>query len=733
MSRFIRSALFPILIVIIVAMFIEWVISGNKANSTPKAIYAAPFVTTQTVLQSDLQNGAVKAVIFNTGDPSTAKVTDTSGQQYYVTGITDTALEPSAIKTDNPLVKVSTGTITAPAAKDVQASFTQDVVNGRVQQVVLNVKDQTMEVTLKPDSAGKQAQYSVAYTDPAATTAFLDQYNVPYDATSPKSPWWTSALFTILPILLIIGFWFFIMNQMQGGGSKVMSFGKSKAKRVSVDSPKVTFKDVAGCEEAVEELHEIKEFLENPKKFQQLGARIPKGVLLYGPPGTGKTLLARAVAGEAGVPFFSISGSDFVEMFVGVGASRVRDLFAQAKENAPCIIFVDEIDAVGRHRGAGMGGGHDEREQTLNQLLVEMDGFEMKDNIILIAATNRPDILDPALLRPGRFDRQIVVDRPDRPGRKMILEVHSRGKPIDKDIDMDALAAQTPGFTGADLANLVNEAALLAARHGKKLITMTELEEGIMRVLAGPEKKTRIISEKEKAITAYHEMGHALVGHFLEFTDPVHKISVVSRGQALGYTISLPSEDKFLTTKQELMDTLSMTLGGRAAEEVVFGEITTGAANDLEKATSTAKQMIMRYGMSEELGPRTLGHDQSMPFLGREFQQQADYSEEIAKQIDDEIRRIIEEAHQRAKDLLAEKRETLDRVSKILMIRETIDATEFQALVDGVPEDEVFRERDEKEAARRQGLPPEAEKRQRAKQPPVPKPAHVNPVNPEAT
>ena len=615
----------------------------------------------------------------------------------------------------------------------VVASFTNDVVNGKVDSVVMNVKDQTMEVTLVADADGKQAQYSVAYTDPAATTAFLDQYNVPYDATSPKSPWWTSALFTILPILLIIGFWFFIMNQMQGGGSKVMSFGKSKAKRVSVDSPKVTFKDVAGCEEAVEELHEIKEFLENPKKFQQLGARIPKGVLLYGPPGTGKTLLARAVAGEAGVPFFSISGSDFVEMFVGVGASRVRDLFEQAKQNSPCIIFVDEIDAVGRHRGAGLGGGHDEREQTLNQLLVEMDGFEMKDNIILIAATNRPDILDPALLRPGRFDRQIVVDRPDRPGRKMILEVHSRGKPIDKDIDLDALAAQTPGFTGADLANLVNEAALLAARHGKKLIGMTELEEGIMRVLAGPERKTRIISEKEKAITAYHEMGHALVGHFLEFTDPVHKISVVSRGQALGYTISLPTEDKFLTTKQELMDTLSMTLGGRAAEEVVFGEITTGAANDLEKATATAKQMIMRYGMSEELGPRTLGHDQSMPFLGREFQQQADYSEEIAKQIDDEIRRIIEEAHQRAKDLLAEKRETLDRISRILIVRETIDASEFEALVDGRPEDEVFRERDEKEAARRQGPPPEAEKHPRAKQPPVPKPAHVNPVNPEAT
>src|SRR5665648_747492 len=367
-------------------------------------------------------------------------------------------------------------------------------------------------------------------------------------------------------------------------------------------------------------------------------------------------------------------------MFVGVGASRVRDLFAQAKENAPCIIFMDEIDAVGRHRGAGMGGGHDEREQTLNQLLVEMDGFEMKDNVILIAATNRPDILHPALLRPGRFDRQIVVDRPDRPGRRAILDVHSRGKPIGKDIDLDALAAQTSGFTGADLANLVNEAALLSARYGKKVIGMHELEEGIMRVLAGPEKKTRIISEKEKAITAYHEMGHALVGHFLEHTDPVYKISVVSRGQALGYTISLPIEDKFLTTKGELMDTLAMTLGGRAAEEVVFGEITTGAANDLEKATATAKQMIMRFGMSEELGPRTLGHDQSMPFLGREFQQQADYSDEVARQIDDEIRRIIEEAHQCAQDLLNDKRELLDAISKILMVREHIAVCEHHLL-----------------------------------------------------
>jgi cell division protease FtsH len=604
-------------------------------------------------------------------------------------------------------------------------SFVSDINAGRVKSVIMNTKKQELEVTT---TANPPVVYEVGYPDATETTQLIKANpSVVLTSVNPQSSWLTSALTFVLPFALIIGFWLFIMNRMQGGGSKVMSFGKSRAKRLTADSPKVTFKDVAGADEAVEELHEIKEFLENPKKFQQLGARIPKGVLLYGPPGTGKTLLARAVAGEAGVPFFSISGSDFVEMFVGVGASRVRDLFEQAKQNSPCIIFVDEIDAVGRHRGAGMGGGHDEREQTLNQLLVEMDGFEMKDNIILIAATNRPDILDPALLRPGRFDRQIVVDRPDRPGRKRILEVHSRGKPISKDIDLDALAAQTPGFTGADLANLVNEAALLAARYGKKVIEMHELEEGIMRVLAGPEKKTRIISEKEKAITAYHEMGHALVGHFLEFTDPVHKISVVSRGQALGFTISLPTEDKFLTTKAELMDTLAMTIGGRAAEEVVFSEITTGAANDLEKATAIAKQMVMRFGMSEELGPRTLGHDQSMPFLGREYQQQADYSEEVARQIDDEIRRIIEEAHQRAKDLLTEKRDLLDQISKILIQRETIEASELQALVDGVSEEEVFRERDEKAAKLAEKLAPERDRVKQPSPPPVPKPAHVNP------
>jgi cell division protease FtsH len=460
-------------------------------------------------------------------------------------------------------------------------------------------------------------------------------------------------------------------------------------------------------DEAVEELHEIKEFLENPKKFQALGARIPKGVLLYGPPGTGKTLLARAVAGEAGVPFFSISGSDFVEMFVGVGASRVRDLFEQAKQAAPCIVFMDEIDAVGRHRGAGLGGGHDEREQTLNQLLVEMDGFELKDNIILIAATNRPDILDPALLRPGRFDRQIVVDRPDRIGRRKILEVHAKGKPIAPEIDLDTLAAGTPGFTGADLANLVNEAALLAARRGKKVIQQEELEEGIMRVIAGPEKKTRLLSEEERKITAYHELGHALVGHYLEHTDEVHKISVISRGQALGYTISLPREDRYLTTKTALMEQLAMTLGGRAAEELVFQEVTTGAANDLEKVTSISKQMIMRYGMSDKLGPRVLGRNHDMPFLGREMGAEPDYSEEIAREIDDEIRRVIEEGHALAVSVLTEHMAELHKLSMILIERETIDKDQFERLLAGAPEEEVFTDEDEAEP----GTPTEEPKR----------------------
>jgi cell division protease FtsH len=545
----------------------------------------------------------------------------------------------------------------------------------------------------------------------------LQQEGVTYDSKGKGSSAWWTILTSLLPFVLLFGFWIFLMNQVQGGGSKVMSFGKSRAKRMTPDSPKIGFKDVAGADEAVEELHEIKEFLENPKKFQALGARIPKGVLLYGPPGTGKTLLARAVAGEAGVPFFSISGSDFVEMFVGVGASRVRDLFEQAKQSSPCIIFMDEIDAVGRHRGAGLGGGHDEREQTLNQLLVEMDGFEMKDNIILIAATNRPDILDPALLRPGRFDRQIVVDRPDRLGRKRILEVHSKGKPLAPEIDLDTLAAGTPGFTGADLANLINEAALLAARHGKKMIGQDELEEGIMRVIAGPEKKARLLSEKERKITAYHEMGHALVGHFLEDTNPIHKITIVSRGQALGLTISLPTEDRYLTTRSALMDDLAMTLGGRAAEELVFHEVTTGAANDLEKVTATAKAMIMRYGMSEKLGPRVLGRDHSQPFLGREMGNEPDYSDEIAREIDDEIRRVIEEAHATAHRVLREHMDELHKLSAILIERETIDRDQFERLLAGEAVESVFPE--ELEPA------PEPAKEKERKPVPTPKPRPV--------
>jgi cell division protease FtsH len=575
-------------------------------------------------------------------------------------------------------------------AKLTYSQVRQDVIDKpkQIESVVFDPKKQKIEVKYRDDMKA-----TVHYPTPQSQDRFeelLDQQDILYDSKGTGSSAIWVLLSTLLPFILLFGFWIFLMNQVQGGGSKVMSFGKSRAKRMTPDSPKIGFKDVAGADEAVEELHEIKEFLENPKKFQALGARIPKGVLLYGPPGTGKTLLARAVAGEAGVPFFSISGSDFVEMFVGVGASRVRDLFEQAKQAAPCIVFMDEIDAVGRHRGAGLGGGHDEREQTLNQLLVEMDGFELKDNIILIAATNRPDILDPALLRPGRFDRQIVVDRPDRSGRRAILEVHSKGKPLAPEIDLDTLAAGTPGFTGADLANLINEAALLAARRGKKMIEQEELEEGIMRVIAGPEKKTRIFTEEERRITAYHELGHAIVGHYLDQDSEVHKISIIGRGQALGYTITLPREDRYLTTKRNLMANLAMTLGGRAAEEIVFNEVTTGAANDLEKVTTTAKQMVMRFGMSEKLGPRTLGRSHDMPFLGREMGNEPDYSEEIAREIDEEIRRIIEEAHAMAHSVLREHSDELHKISLILMERETIDKDQFLRLLAGEAEEEVF-------------------------------------------
>jgi cell division protease FtsH len=584
---------------------------------------------------------------------------------------------------------------------------TQKVTYSEFRQLITDPQTKVESAEFNPSKrqiSGKLTdgkKYSVHYPADQSVPvieADLDKAHIQYDSKGTGNWSWIGFFTSLLPFVLLFAFWIFLMNQVQGGGSKVMSFGKSRAKRMAPDSPKIGFKDVAGVDEAVEELQEIKEFLENPKKFQALGARIPKGVLLYGPPGTGKTLLARAVAGEAGVPFFSISGSDFVEMFVGVGASRVRDLFEQAKQAAPCIVFMDEIDAVGRHRGAGLGGGHDEREQTLNQLLVEMDGFELKDNIILIAATNRPDILDPALLRPGRFDRQIVVDRPDRVGRRKILEVHAKGKPIAPEIDLDTLAAGTPGFTGADLANLVNEAALLAARRGKKVIQQEELEEGIMRVIAGPEKKTRLLSEEERKITAYHELGHALVGHYLEHTDEVHKISVISRGQALGYTISLPREDKYLTTKTALMEQLAMTLGGRAAEELVFHEVTTGAANDLERVTSISKQMIMRYGMSEKLGPRVLGRNHDMPFLGREMGSEPDYSDEIAREIDDEIKRVIEEAHDLAVTVLKEHMDELHRISAILIERETIDKDQFERLLAGASEDEVFAEEEQPKA-----------------------------------
>ncbi|MHB8781374.1 MAG: ATP-dependent zinc metalloprotease FtsH [Candidatus Geothermincolia bacterium] len=500
-----------------------------------------------------------------------------------------------------------------------------------------------------------------------------------------------SFLINMLPFVLIFILLLFFFQQMQGGGNKVMSFGKSRHRVMAKDQPRISFKDVAGLDEAVEELQEIREFLENPRKFQALGAKIPKGVLLYGPPGTGKTLLARAVAGEAGVPFFSISGSDFVEMFVGVGASRVRDLFDQAKNSAPAIIFMDEIDAVGRHRGAGLGGGHDEREQTLNQLLVEMDGFDMKAGVILIAATNRPDILDPALLRPGRFDRQIVVDRPDLQGRRGILKVHTREKPMAADVDLEVLARRTPGFTGADLANLVNEGALLSARHGKKKLDMEELEEAIDRVVAGPERRTRLISDKEKEVIAYHEAGHALVAHTLPNADPVHKISIIPRGRALGYTLTLPLEDKYLVTRSELIDELAMLLGGRVAEEMVFGEITTGDQNDIERATKVARQMVCEYGMSEKLGPLTLGQKPGEVFLGRDFAATPDYSDQIAYEIDQEIRRLVEEAYQEAHRILAESRQKLDDIATTLIARETLEKDELLSLLEaGIVTEELL-------------------------------------------
>ncbi len=554
----------------------------------------------------------------------------------------------------------------------------------------LLVKDEDQTVTGQLQEGDEEPQkFEYPYPKQYDIASTFNEAEIPFYTDPQNTGFWLGLLGTIGPLLIFLLLFLFLMSSMQGGGNRVMSFGKSRARRMTKDSPKVTFADVAGADEAVQELTEIKEFLEAPQKFQKLGARIPKGALLVGPPGTGKTLLARAVAGEAGVPFFSISGSDFVEMFVGVGASRVRDLFEQAKQNSPCIIFMDEIDAVGRQRGAGLGGGHDEREQTLNQLLVEMDGFDAKGGIIMIAATNRPDILDPALLRPGRFDRQIVVDRPDLPGREKILRVHSRGKPLGDDISIETLARSTPGFTGADLANLVNEAALLAARHDKEQIDQAEMEEAIDRVIAGPERKTRLISDKEKEITAYHEAGHAIVGALLPEADPVHKITIIPRGQALGVTMSLPTEDRFMMSRSQLMAQLAMMLGGRAAERVVFDEITTGASNDLERVTRTAKQMVTKFGMSEKLGPMALGQHNGQVFMGRDFGAQPDYSDEIAFQIDKEIRRIVDESYDVAEDLLVRNRRLLDKLSKDLIDYETVDSRHLARLIEEYAADKV--------------------------------------------
>lgn len=548
---------------------------------------------------------------------------------------------------------------------------------GKVAKVT--IIENTIQGTLKDGTEFK----AVVPEDPTFIGS-LREHGVEIKAELPPSPpWWATILSSLLPILLLIGVWFFIMQQSQGGGSRVMSFGKSRAKLQGDDKVKVTFQDVAGADEAKQELEEVVEFLKHPKKFNDLGARIPKGVLLMGPPGTGKTLLAKAVAGEAGVPFFTISGSDFVEMFVGVGASRVRDLFEQAKKSAPCIVFIDEIDAVGRQRGAGLGGGHDEREQTLNQLLVEMDGFAANEGIIIIAATNRPDILDPALLRPGRFDRQIVVDRPDVKGREAILRVHTKGKPVDSNVKIDVLARRTPGFTGADLSNLVNEAALLTARRNKRVIGMAELEESIERVVAGPERKSRVISESERRLTAYHEAGHTLIGLLQRHTDPVHKVSIIPRGRAGGYTLMLPKEDRYYATRTELLEQLRTLLGGRVAEEVVLKEISTGAQNDLQRASALVRQMITEYGMSDALGPITFGRPQNQQvFLGRDISHERNYGEEVASAIDKEVRAIIEEAYDKCRTMLVDNSDKLELIAQALLEHETLEAYQLQNLME---------------------------------------------------
>ncbi|MET8543625.1 ATP-dependent zinc metalloprotease FtsH [Kitasatospora sp. NPDC004799] len=610
-KRYFRAPIMWIVLAVLAVIVLMQVVSDSNGYKTVD--------TGQVVAAIDAHN--VKSAQITTGDSNTVKIQ-----------LKDGATLPSA------------GTGKTPSGTKFQASYIGD------QGVAIADK---LQAQVNDNNQGTLAEG--------------------YTISPEKQSTFVSLLLSMLPIVIIVLVFLFLMNQMQGGGSRVMQFGKSKAKLLTKDTPKTTFADVAGADEAVEELHEIKEFLQEPAKFQAVGAKIPKGVLLYGPPGTGKTLLARAVAGEAGVPFYSISGSDFVEMFVGVGASRVRDLFEQAKANAPAIVFVDEIDAVGRHRGAGLGGGHDEREQTLNQLLVEMDGFDVKGGVILIAATNRPDILDPALLRPGRFDRQIAVERPDLQGRLDILKVHQKGKPIAPDVDLSAVAKRTPGFTGADLSNVLNEAALLTARSDKKLIDNGILDEAIDRVVAGPQKRTRIMSDKEKKITAYHEGGHALVAAACQYSDPVHKITILSRGRALGYTMVLPDEDKYSTTRNEMLDQLAYMMGGRAAEELVFHDPTTGASNDIEKATATARAMVTQYGMTERLGAIKFGSDNSEPFLGREMGHQRDYSEEVAGLVDEEVKKLIDTAHNEAWEILVENRDVLDNLVLELLEKETLN------------------------------------------------------------
>ncbi|WP_130416917.1 ATP-dependent zinc metalloprotease FtsH [Xylanimonas ulmi] len=588
------------------------------------------------------------------------------------------------------ILALAWGALATPRTSRIQTYQGLELLRGGTVEHALMVDgDQRVELTLSENFVtgegddrkdnGRSVEFFYVEQQGAAVVDAITESDPPdgFDSQVPQPSIWSSLLGFFLPLLIIIAIFWFLMSRMQGGGNRVMGFGKSRAKLISKDMPQVTFADVAGADEAVEELHEIKDFLAEPAKFQAVGAKIPKGVLLYGPPGTGKTLLARAVAGEAGVPFYSISGSDFVEMFVGVGASRVRDLFEQAKQNAPAIIFVDEIDAVGRHRGAGMGGGHDEREQTLNQLLVEMDGFDVKTNVILIAATNRPDILDPALLRPGRFDRQIAVEAPDLKGREAILQVHAKGKPMVPSVDLAAVARRTPGFTGADLANVLNEAALLTARSGAQLIDDRALDEAIDRVVAGPQKRTRVMNVKEQKITAYHEGGHALVAAAMRYTDPVTKVTILPRGRALGYTMVMPLEDKYSTTRNELLDQLAYAMGGRVAEEIVFHDPTTGASNDIEKATAIAKKMVVEYGMSEKVGAIKLGTGSGEPFLGRDYGHQRDYSEAVAGTVDHEVRKLIESAHDEAWEVLTQYRDVLDDLVLRLLEKETLNQHEL--------------------------------------------------------